>query len=216
MMSMDATTWNKRYAERELVWGDLPNQFLLQEVDDMPPGKALDLGAGEGRNSLWLASKGWQVVAVDFSSVGINKGRRYAAMKGIEGIKWIEADLLEYEPEERAFDLVLLFYVQLPREQRRTVLSKAAKAVGPGGTLLVVAHHLANLTDGYLGPRDPSVLYTPDEVVEDINADPLGQQLELVSSRDAIRIVNDEEGEHRAIDVLVRAALPPVRTALSS
>lgn len=76
---MEATEWDRRYAEQELVWSAGPNQFLVEEAAGLAPGRALDVAAGEGRNAVWLAERGWRVTAVDFSTVGIDKGRRIAA-----------------------------------------------------------------------------------------------------------------------------------------
>ena len=76
---MDARAWDERYADTELVWSSTPNQFVAAEVSELPPGRALDLAAGEGRNALWLAERGWQVTAVDFSLVGLDKGRQALA-----------------------------------------------------------------------------------------------------------------------------------------
>ena len=71
---MDADGWNRRYAEKELVWSAGPNRFLAAEAADLAPGRALDLACGEGRNALWLAEQGWRVTAVDFSGVAVEKG----------------------------------------------------------------------------------------------------------------------------------------------
>lgn len=64
---MDSAGWDTRYGATDLVWGGEPNRFVAEEFTGAPPGRALDLGAGEGRNAIWLASLGWQVTAVDFS-----------------------------------------------------------------------------------------------------------------------------------------------------
>ncbi|PLW74405.1 class I SAM-dependent methyltransferase, partial [Streptomyces sp. DJ] len=76
---MDSREWDERYASRELVWGAEPNRWLVREVEDLAPGRALDLAAGEGRNALWLADRGWRVTAVDFSRTALDRGRRLAA-----------------------------------------------------------------------------------------------------------------------------------------
>ena len=88
---MDAEAWDERYADSELVWSVEPNQFVAAECADLPPGRALDLAAGEGRNSIWLARRGWDVTAVDFSQAGLDKGRRLAGELEIE---WVCADVV--------------------------------------------------------------------------------------------------------------------------
>ena len=152
--AMDSAAWNRRYADRELVWTSEPNRFLVAEAAALAPGRALDLACGEGRNAVWLAARGWRVTGVDFSEAGLEKARRLAETRGARA-RWIAADLLDYTPEPRAFDLVLVFYLQLPAAQRRPIVRAAAGAVAPGGLLLLVAHDSTNLEHGYGGPQIP-------------------------------------------------------------
>jgi SAM-dependent methyltransferase len=161
---MRSEDWDSRYAEQELVWSAGPNRFLAGEAADLPPGRALDLACGEGRNALWLAERGWRVTAVDFSRVAVEKGGRIADERGL-AVEFVVADLLEYEPAAQAYDLAIVFYLQLVADELATVLARAAGAVAPGGTFLLVGHDLRNLTAGHGGPRDASVLYTPEDVV---------------------------------------------------
>lgn len=135
----------------------------------MTPGMALDLGAGDGRNAVWLAEHGWRVTAVDFSAVAVDRGRALATTAGVE-VEWRLADLLEWTPAAEAFDLVALLFIHLPPDERHLVYARAAAAVRRGGTLLVVGHDRSNLTDGVGGPRDPDVLLSPDEIVHDLPA----------------------------------------------
>jgi SAM-dependent methyltransferase len=195
---MDRDVWNTRYAERDLIWSAEPNRFLVAEVSDMPPGRAIDIGAGEGRNALWLAEQGWEVTAVDFSNVAIDKGRQIAEHRGLD-LDWVVADLRDYVPPERSFDLVIEFYIQLASPLREEIWRRAAAAVAPGGTLLVVGHDLANLEHGYGGPQNPIALFTPDDVVETIDG------LDVVK---ADRVDRPVDG-HVAIDNLVRAVRGP-------
>ena len=83
---MDAEAWNERYRTSELMWSAGPNQFVEAELADLAPGRAVDLAAGEGRNAIWLARRGWQVTAVDFSQVALDKGR---AIAGDLPIAWV-------------------------------------------------------------------------------------------------------------------------------
>ena len=195
---MDYESWNSRYQGRDLVWTAAPNQFLVAEVDSLVPGRALDLGCGEGRNSVWLAEQGWTVTAVDFSDVGISKGREMADKRGVE-VAWVVEDLNRFEPADQAFDLVIDFYIHIPPDQRNSLLRKAARAVAPGGTLLVVGHDLSNLKDGYGGPQDPALLFTPEDVGVALS------ELKLVTSTRVGRTVENESGRFEAIDTLVRA-----------
>jgi len=196
---MDRDDWNRRYAGTELLWTATPNRFLVSEVGSLPAGRALDLGCGEGRNAVWLADRGFRVDAVDFSDVGLAKGRRLAERRGVE-VAWVEADLGEFVPAERSYDLVIVFYLQLPWGSLRPVLRRAAAAVASGGTFLLVAHDRSNLEHGHGGPQSPEVLYTADDVVRELGP------LEIVESGTRRRPVDLEGGGTvDAIDCLVRA-----------
>lgn len=203
---MDRADWDERYAAVELVWSAEPNRWVREEVGDLPPGRALDLAAGEGRNSLWMATLGWRVTAVDFSPVAIDKGRQLAEGLDPEAaarIGWLVEDVRTWSPPAQAFELVLLCYLHLPADERVGVLAAATAAVAPGGTLLVVAHARSNLTEGTGGPKDPSVLYEPGDVRAEL---PRGSELAVERAELVRRPV---EGERDAIDVLVRARRAP-------
>ncbi len=164
-----AQLWDERHASRDPIESADADPTLGEVVAPMTPGTALDLGAGDGRNAVWLAQHGWRVTAVDFSTVALDRGRALATSAGVE-VDWRHADLNEWTPPAGAFDLVALFFIHLPPEERRPVYARAAAAVAPGGTLLVVGHDRSNLTDGVGGPQDPVVLFTPDEIVRDLPA----------------------------------------------
>lgn len=188
--------WDRKYSETGLLWSAEPNRFVVAELAGLPPGRALDLACGEGRNAIWLAELGWRVAAVDFSEIAIAKGRERAARLGLD-IDFVCADLLDYEPEPDAYDLVLVLYLQIPAGERRLVLSRAADALAPGAIFLLVGHDSTNLTHGVGGPSEPSVLYTPDDIVAELG----GLEIEK-----AERVLRDVEGAERpAIDALVRA-----------
>jgi SAM-dependent methyltransferase len=199
---MDEQFWDERYSTSELVWSDRPNLFLVRETEDLPPGSALDLGCGEGRNAIWLAERGWRTVAADFSSVGLEKGRVLAASRGVV-VSFEQHDARTWRPEQR-FDLVAVFYLQLPEEQRRAALENALGAVAPGGRLLVVAHDLDNLERGVGGPQSAELLYTVAEVVA--LAEAAGFAVE--TAEQARRMASTSEGERDAIDTVVRARRP--------
>lgn len=161
--------WDERHATGAPIESAEPDPTLIEEVAGLRPGQALDLGAGDGRNAVWLAANGWRVMAVDFSVVGLERGRTLAEKRGVE-IEWVLADLLEWAPPASAFDLVTLFFIHLPPEERRRVYMGAAAAVAPGGSLLIVGHDLMNLTEGAGGPQDPDVLFTPADLSADLRA----------------------------------------------
>ena len=195
---MDSSAWDARYADTELLWTAEPNRFVVQELADLPGGRALDLAAGEGRNAVWLAEQGWRVTAVDFSAVAVGKGRRLAASRGV-AVEWLVADLLDYRPRAATFDLVLVAYLHLPPAQRRTVLAAAVDALAPGGLVLVVGHDVSNLTEGVGGPRDPDLLYEPATIAAELAG------LRIVRDGRVLRPVSTSDGDRTAVDTLVRA-----------
>lgn len=159
--------WDERHTARDTIESPEPDPTLIEEITGLRPGRALDLGTGDGRNAVWLAARGWRVTAVDFSPVALARGRALARASGID-VEWQLADLLEWDPPAASFDLVTLFFIHLPREERRAVYARAAAAVGPDGTLLIVGHDRTNLSDGVGGPRDAGVLFTPSEIAADL------------------------------------------------
>lgn len=203
---MDARAWDERYAASDLVWSHEPNQFVAAELADLTPGTAVDLGAGEGRNAIWLASRGWSVTALDFSQVALDKGTGLAGDLSLEGdVTWVCADASTWTPPAPV-DLVVVAYLQLPAQDRRRALRGAATSLRPGGTLLLVAHDSTNLAEGTGGPQDPSVLMTAGDVLADLD----GLEVEVVRAERVAREVtraDEHGGEERrtAWDCLVRA-----------
>jgi len=198
---VDRQQWDERYSGAGFEWSVNPNQFVAAELAGLPPGRALDLAAGEGRNSVWLAERGWSVTAVDFSRVGLEKGRKLGAARGLRDsqVDWVVADLTEYIPAREAYDLVLIAYLQVEAALLARVLDRAAAALVPGGTLLVVGHDLANLTEGVGGPQSPDVLYTPESITAEL------PRLRILRAERVRRIVERDGEQATAIDTLVRA-----------
>ena len=196
---MTPEDWDRRYDTPRMVWSAEPNRFLVSEVGDLPPGRALDLACGEGRNAIWLARRGWKVTGVDFSGVAVALARVAAAAAGVAAT-FVQADLAAFEPVPGGADLVVLMYLQVPAPLRALVLARAAAAVAPGGVLLFVAHDLENLTSGHGGPRNPGVLSTPEGVAADLGG------LTIKRAERVRRPVGTDEGEVEAIDTLVRAS----------
>jgi len=193
--------WNEKWRERGAGARSEPNRFLVEEVSELPAGRALDLACGAGRNAIWLAERGWCVTGVDYSEIGLAEARRRSARQRV-AVDWILADLTGWLPPAHAFDLVCVLYLQIPAGERHVVLERAAGALAPGGTMLVLGHDLSNLTEGHGGPTSADVLYTPDDLVADLAG------LTVERAERVIRPVEDEDGLHEAIDALVRARRP--------
>jgi SAM-dependent methyltransferase len=191
--------WNKRWAGERAQASTEPSAFLVAEVGALPAGRALDVACGAGRNAVWLARRGWRVTAFDFSEVALRAARELAIASSVS-VEWLEEDAVAWTPPARAFDLVTVLYLQLPAAERRVTLARAAAAVRPGGTLLVLGHDLLNLSAGAGGPSKADVLMTPDDVVAEIG--------DLVVER-ALRVGRPVAGAERdAVDALVRARRP--------
>ena len=193
--------WNRRWAEERAGERPAPSEFLVVELEGASPGAALDLACGAGRNAVWLARRGWRVTAVDFSPAALAMARALAAEMAVR-VDWIEADVVAWTPSPGAYDLVCVLYLQLPPLERRIVLARAAAAVRPGGTLLVLGHDRLNLTEGWAGPTQAEVLFTPDDVVAEIG------DLEVVKAERVRRAMADAPPGRAAIDALVRARRP--------
>lgn len=140
-----AAFWEARYTGSDRIWSGRVNTVLAAEAATLKPGTALDLGCGEGADSVWLAAQGWLVTGVDIAETAIARARQFATEEGVSAdqIRWVVADLATWRPE-RTYDLVSACFLQSPFAFPRTeVLRRAAAAVGPEGHLLIVGHAAA-------------------------------------------------------------------------
>ncbi|MEM8768742.1 MAG: class I SAM-dependent methyltransferase [Pseudomonadota bacterium] len=193
--------WDNRYAARPDVWSRGPNARLVAEVQNLSPGRALDAGCGEGRNALWLASLGWQVTAVDYSRVAIDKAR--ARDRDLK-IDWQVADLVALAPASRVYDLIVVLYLHTSEAERAHWLPKLIDATAPGGTFFYLGHDPRNIEEGHGGPQDPALL--PDAAA--ISAALTGFEVDVATVVE--RTVNEDPGHGSpgsgiALDTLVRA-----------
>lgn len=193
---MDAADWDERYQSSGLLWTARPNVFLVDLVDDLSPGRSLDLAGGEGRTAVFLASRGFDATSVDFSSVACAKADELARQMGVE-ISTVIADVTEWEPAPETFDLVTVLYLQLPEPSRSTALVHAIRSVTPGGSFIVIAHDVANVTGGVGGPPDEAVCYHAESVTRHLD------DFEILEAGTRDRLV---DGAARpAIDTVVHA-----------
>ena len=155
--------WNERYAAKELVWSAGPNRLLADEVRDLAAGRALDVACGEGRNAIWLAEQGWTVSAIDFSHVGIDKGRQIAERRGVE-IDWTVGDVAADQLPVAEFDLVAVLYLHTSPEERSDWLPNVVASVASGGVFIYIGHDPRNITEGVGGPQKTELLPDADEI----------------------------------------------------
>jgi SAM-dependent methyltransferase len=168
----DAEFWDERYGSSPALWSGHVNAVVRAEVATLGPGRALDVGCGEGGDALWLAEQGWDVLGVDVSRVALDRAATRARESGMSGrTSWEHRDLLTWSPPAATYDLVTAAFVHLAGDLRRQVYESLAKAVAPGGTLLVVAHHPDDL--GVVPrPPHPELFFTAQELVDDLHIAP--------------------------------------------
>lgn len=190
----DKKFWDERYASAEAIWSGNPNPQLVAQVGDLTPGIALDVGSGEGADVIWLASQGWTVTGVDVSQVALDRAAKHAVEQGLEvsqRTSWQQVDLVSWAPPAAAFDLVSAQFIHLPQKLLKEVHVGLAAAVKPGGSLLIVGHHPADLdmvSDVSDEQRD--FFYTPQQVADALP--PADWEILVADSR--AREVADPEG----------------------
>jgi SAM-dependent methyltransferase len=196
-------TWDARYAESDRMWSGRPNSRLVEQVSGVTPGTALDVGAGEGADAVWLAGQGWQVTALDVSEVALERTAAHAREAGVaDRVTTLHHDVLGDSPLPDAFDLVSSQYLHPPADQLATIVQRLGAAVRPGGLLLVVGHHPDDFTSGLRrGHGHAELLFTPEQVVAAL---PTGQWDVRVADAPT-RTVEGPDGPMTATDTVVLA-----------
>lgn len=193
---MDSTLWDQRYRDADRLWSAEPNLFVADRLRPAPPGRGLDLAAGEGRNAIWLAEQGWDMTAVDFSEVAVERGREAG-----EAVNFVVANVLEWEPEGE-FDLVLIAYLHLLAADFEPLVRRAVSWLSPRGELFVIGHDISNLEEGHGGPPVPEILYDVDTILSWIEG------LTIIEAQVVRRPVDSDAGVMFARDALVRGRAP--------
>lgn len=166
----DETFWDERYSGANAVWSGNPNPQLVAEASGLAPGRALDVGCGEGADALWLVERGWQVNAVDISRIALQKAAQHASTLGTSGtaatgtVAWEQHDLLQWTPPESTFDLVTAQFMHLPKPDRDPLYARLAAAVATGGSLLIVGHSASDILAGARRPDVPDLFFTASDI----------------------------------------------------
>jgi SAM-dependent methyltransferase len=201
----DQAYWDERYRSQASLWSHEPNRYLVSEASELDPGAALDAGCGEGADAIWLASRGWQVTAVDLSSVALERAAANAATAGDQvasRIDWQRVDLTGWDPGSHRFDLVSSQYLHLPPGQREPLFQRLAAAVRPGGSLLIGAHHPSDLHTTIRRPKQPELFFTGDEIAALLEP----ARWQIVTNAAPERTATDPEGRSVTIrDTVFRA-----------
>ncbi len=192
--------WDEKYAAKELVWSAIPTAEFVKKVQHLTPGKALDVACGEGRNAIYLAEKRWDVTAVDFSKVAIEKARLIAEKRSVD-VNWVVADASKYPFAENEYDLVGVMYLHNSKQEQSRWLPAVIKSVATGGTFVYIGHDRTNIQYGVGGPQDPSVLLSIGETLE------LLKDFEIEQAEVIERPYADETGHGGAPEMMALDAI---------
>jgi SAM-dependent methyltransferase len=165
---MSKEMWDQRYAESEYVYGTNPNKFFKQELDKLLPGKILLPAEGEGRNAVYAAENGWDVRAFDQSDEGRKKALRLAADRDV-AIEYHLLDLENIDYPSDYFDVIALVFVHTSEVKRQQIHRNLIRFLRPGGTLILVGYSKEQLQFDSGGPREVSLLFSPEELKEDFS-----------------------------------------------
>jgi len=197
----NAAEWDARYREREgSMWSGRPNGRFVAEVADLTPGRALDVGCGEGADAIWLARHGWNVTAIDISDVALRRAREAAERAGAS-VEWVCADALQLSLPARTFDLVSMQYPALPKSAGVPAVQTLLDAVRPGGLLLAVYHDLDDEHREHMKSRgvDPADYVGADDLARLLDDD-------FTVERHAIEPrIDPPPGTPHVADVVLRA-----------
>lgn len=170
--------WDKAYSSNDYVYGKTPNNFLSDNFESLPKGRILLLGEGEGRNSVFLASQGYSVTAVDISPVGLEKARKLAEEAGVN-IETICADLESYDLGEQCWDGIVSIFCHLPPNTRKAVHQQIKTALKPSGVFLVEGYTPEQLNFKTGGPPVAEMMISQSILSEELNSLQFSHLVEL-------------------------------------
>ncbi|MCX6497026.1 MAG: class I SAM-dependent methyltransferase [Rhodoluna sp.] len=204
---MDSNTWDQKYSTEEFIYTKVENRFVVELCKDLDGTnkRAIDLAGGEGRNSVWLAKRGWQVENIDFSEVALLKYLSFAKDEGVlENCSSNCADALSFTPLVTPVDLAVIAYLQIPENDLATAIERLSAHVVSGGTLMGVWHSRDNLEGGFGGPRDPQVLPNVETISQALAG--TGLEIEVLENRDGQ--IQTKEGLKPSVTLVLLAKRP--------
>jgi SAM-dependent methyltransferase len=191
---MERRRWDERYATADRAASE-PNALVVEELTALPAGRALELAAGEGRHARWLAARGWEVVGVDFSEVALRRAKELAGAAGVRA-HFVVADVHALPLPPGRYDLVLATFFHGRPHERPALYPRMARALAPGGTMLLVTYDQAHLAEGCGGARNPDFLMDVPAMAATLGA--LGLE---VTRAETVRVPD-------AVHAVVRATRP--------
>ena len=183
--------WDKRFQVERYLYGTEPVEFLKQQIDRLPKGRALCLASGEGRNAVWLAEQGYEVTAMDASPKGLEKAQALADARGVT-ITTEVGDLTQgYDMGEAQYDLITDFYYHDTK-----MLPDVMRALKPGGAFVLQNFSIDQLKTNRFGPKNPDYLVKPNELLKHFAA------YRVLHYEDSV--VDLDEGMHQGAGAVVR------------
>jgi SAM-dependent methyltransferase len=188
--------WDERYSAPGFAYGTAPNDFLVEVAGRIPAGgRVLCLAEGEGRNAVYLAERGHDVVAVDMSPVGLEKARGLAAARGVV-IDTVVANLKDFVIDEGAWDAIVSIWAHVPPALRAPLHAACVKGLKPGGVFILEAYAPSQVARGTGGPRDPALCMSANQLREEL----AGLHIERLEEK--TRFVHEGEHHHGDSDVV--------------
>ncbi len=158
--------WDLRYSEPGFAYGMEPNAFFAEVLDSLPPGWLLLPGEGEGRNAIYAAGRGWNVLALDQSIVARNKALEWAATRDLQ-VDYKLANLEEFTCRAPIYDLIAIIYIHLLPGTRQSVHNQLTACLKPGGKIILECFHVNQLNYGTGGPPIKELLYKEADIRSD-------------------------------------------------
>lgn len=170
--------WNDVYADDDYYYGTEPNDFLAEHVGKLK-GRILSLAEGEGRNAVFMAERGLDVLAVDGSEVGLRKTQELAGCRNVQ-VDILLTDLNDFVPPANSVGGVLSVFAHLPSASRRTLHQRCEQALKPGGIFMLEGYSQAQLSRTTGGPKNPDMLFSLEELLKDFSDSEmlLGQEID--------------------------------------
>jgi SAM-dependent methyltransferase len=196
------SSWDERYSKEGWAFGTEPNDFLRLEANRIPKGQVLCLGEGEGRNSVFLAEQGYEVVGVDRSQVGLDKAQALAQERGVF-VETVVSAVEDFDLAEGEWEGIVSIFFHLPSELRRRIHRSVVRGLAPGGILILEAYTIRQLEFGTGGPSDPDKLMSLDLLRDELEG------LDFLVAREVERDVHEGEYHRGTGSVVQVVALRP-------